>query len=590
MPRIITITSGKGGVGKTNLTVNLAAAFAKSGKRVVLLDADLGLANANILLNFTPEQTLEDVLDGTCNLQDILIPAMDNLWIIPGSSGIERMANMAPEEFSKLSDAFAAMDPFDYFLVDTSSGVADNVLQLALAAPETLLVMTPEPTSLTDGYALLKLLSQANYSGRVEVVINSSRSKALAERTFDKFREVSKAYLNLDLPLIGYIPFDARLPESVREQVPLIINHPYAPAARAITKLSEFLNDEVIRPSWDIDEFWTRLSPPQVEVLQQEASPVTAAVPSEKESTLVAPQPMQGNVEQYAERLQQETEAHIQRVESKLDNLMMKVESLTNELAETRKEAQSSERQVAASSGEHADEKLTSEVRRKTRHGRAGSVRRGQRAVPIDSVELRRVLGRMISKVYEEHGQNGSVRIDMADQLLSGDNELRLKPGNYSTVRVNFARVHQPDRLVEEVLESCNIEGCKVQHIDSERRYWLTRDFDGAILLQPAGGNTVSIQVYLPKASSSAEHFEGMEKPAVSRLKPEPRQMSQGLQPAKTVSELTSRYQVLLRPEEATDAGVSFYRLERSHRPPVVFAFSGIGNQENRNLESAADF
>jgi len=180
MPRIITIGSGKGGVGKTFLSVNLAAEFARRGQRVCLFDADLGLANANILLGLEPEHTLEDVIDGRRALPDILVSAGSGLDVVPGASGVERLANLAPEEAGRIQEQLAWLNRYDLVLFDASSGVGRTVLQLALASPEVLLVMTPEPTALTDAYAFLKLLRQKSFRGRLQVVVNNAHTEAAA--------------------------------------------------------------------------------------------------------------------------------------------------------------------------------------------------------------------------------------------------------------------------------------------------------------------------------------------------------------------------------------------------------------------------
>ncbi len=575
MPRIIAITSGKGGVGKTNLSVNLASALARAGQRVVLLDADLGLANANILLDFKPEQTLEDVLDGTCNLPDILIPAMDNLWVIPGSSGIQRMAHAAPEELAKLSEAFASMDPFDYFLIDTSSGIADNVIKLVLAARETLLVMTPEPTSLTDGYAMLKLLKQSDYAGDVQVVINAARSKTLAERTFDKFRAVARSYLQLDVSMIAHIPYDPRLPESVREQVPLVVQHPYAPASGAINKLADTLiTQDSMHLQSELDSFWRQLAP--VPADDQETVAESAPV----EESPATPDTVSETPE--TRRSMREMEAFIERMDSKLDELLSKIDQLTEQVAQT---------STAPTVPEPVTQpqvisEFEANLQRRGQQSRRGGVRRNLRAAPIDHVELRRVLGRMITKVHED-SVNGLVRVDMADKKIADSNELRLKPGFYSTVSLIFERQDHPDYLVEEVLETCNVEGCQVQSIGSERRYWLTCDGDGAIYLRPSDENKLTIEFYLPKGGDT-ERLLQTGRPEVPVLKPEKRATAS--HDEHRVSELTARYQSLLRPEGESDAGVSFYRLERERPPAVVFAFSEREKKQEADFESAADF
>ena len=241
MTRIIGISSGKGGVGKTSISVNLALQLAAQGQRVCLLDADLGLANVNILLGLQPAHTLADVLQGDVSLRDIVIQAEGGVDIIPGSSGIERMADLDPSRMQALVDGFAGLDAYDWVLVDTSSGINRNVLCFSLSAPELLLVVNTEPTSLTDAYALLKILYQRDYAGTVRVVVNQCKSLATGEQTYDKFRQAVRFYLDRDIPLLGVIPQDAGMPESVRAQQALVTRDPSSRAARGLQLLTRGL-------------------------------------------------------------------------------------------------------------------------------------------------------------------------------------------------------------------------------------------------------------------------------------------------------------------------------------------------------------
>ncbi len=245
MARIIGISSGKGGVGKTSISVNLALQLARQGQRVCLFDADLGLANVNILLGLQPGHTLADVIQGQATLQDIIIRSPDGIDIIPGSSGIERMADLEPDQMQDLVSAFTGLDAYDWVLLDTSSGINRNVLCFSLSAPELLLVVNTEPTSLTDAYALLKILFHNEYAGSVRVVVNQCKSLAAGEQTYDKFRRAVRLYLERDIPLLGVIPQDAGMPEAVTAQQALVVRDPDSRAARRLHQMaSDLLGSE----------------------------------------------------------------------------------------------------------------------------------------------------------------------------------------------------------------------------------------------------------------------------------------------------------------------------------------------------------
>lgn len=245
MARIIGISSGKGGVGKTSISVNLALQLARQGQRVCLFDADLGLANVNILLGLQPRHTLADVIQGEVSLQDIIIRSPDGIDIIPGSSGIERMADLEPDQMQDLVSAFSDLDEYDWVLLDTSSGINRNVLCFSLSAPELLVVVNTEPTSLTDAYALLKILFHNEYAGSVQVVVNQCKSLAAGEQTYDKFRRAVRLYLERDIPLLGVIPQDSGMPEAVTAQQALVVRDPDSRAARRLHQMaSDLLGSE----------------------------------------------------------------------------------------------------------------------------------------------------------------------------------------------------------------------------------------------------------------------------------------------------------------------------------------------------------
>jgi len=241
MTRIITITSGKGGVGKTNISVNAALQLAASGHKTCLFDADLGLANVNILLQLNPERNLEDTLLHNCSLQDIIIRDYHGIDIIPGSSGIERMANLEPAQIDTLIQSFSELDAYDIVLFDTSAGISRDVLAFCLASSEVVLVICPEPTSLTDAYSLLKVLTQNKFKGMVKVVMNQCSSVPRAKQAYNKFKETVQKYLNLDLVPLGIVVQDPRVVDAIKAQEPFLLRYPKSNAAQCIRNIAENL-------------------------------------------------------------------------------------------------------------------------------------------------------------------------------------------------------------------------------------------------------------------------------------------------------------------------------------------------------------
>jgi len=234
MVKTVTVTSGKGGVGKTNLSANLAMHLASLGYRTCIFDADLGLANINILLGIYPEKTLEDVIMDNVPLGDIIIKNYCGVDIIPGSSGVESIANLDAGNIEYLIKSFSLFDAYDYLFFDTSAGVSKNVVSFCLASSEIILVITPEPTSLTDAYALLKILCVNGLSCPVRVVVNHCKDTTVAKQTYGRFKEVAKKYLSIDIQPLGVIIEDTKISEAVKQQQPFVSLYPETIASKCI--------------------------------------------------------------------------------------------------------------------------------------------------------------------------------------------------------------------------------------------------------------------------------------------------------------------------------------------------------------------
>lgn len=243
MSRTITVTSGKGGVGKTNIALNLAVSLAKAGKKVCLFDVDLGLANINILLGLYPETTLQDVLFEGRRPKDIMMRAV-GIDILPGSSGIEEIANLDNGQLQRMVEQLSSLSDYDFVLFDTSAGIARNVLAFCLAASDLVMVITPEVTSLTDAYALLKVLVANGFQGTVRTVINNCKNPGEAKETYHKFKKVVDHYLSLPVQALGPVYQDRRVAEAVRQQNPFVELYPESIAARCLQKIAERLLSE----------------------------------------------------------------------------------------------------------------------------------------------------------------------------------------------------------------------------------------------------------------------------------------------------------------------------------------------------------
>jgi flagellar biosynthesis protein FlhG len=257
---MICITSGKGGVGKTNISVNLALFIARIGYRACLFDADLGLANVNILLGIYPEHTIEDVISGEKQFEEILVQNCQGIDIVPGSSGVEKLTKIPNEQLEKLIDTFTPLNEYDFVFFDTSAGISKNVISFCMASPEVMLVVTPEPTSLTDGYALLKILSLNGFKGSVSVIVNQISNLEKSQLVFNRFRDAVQKYLPIKILPAGTILKDPHVRDAVNKQKPFISAWPDAKASKCIKNIARYLTEQQL---WDrinepAETFWER--------------------------------------------------------------------------------------------------------------------------------------------------------------------------------------------------------------------------------------------------------------------------------------------------------------------------------------------
>ncbi|MGW8322952.1 MAG: MinD/ParA family protein [Thermodesulfobacteriota bacterium] len=240
--RVLAVTSGKGGVGKTNICANLAIALTRFGRRVCVFDADIGLANINIITGRRPLFTLEHFLSGEKALEDILITGPGGITIVPGAAGVAELGHLNAEKTEALLTAIEELEQrYDYILIDTSSGISESVTAFVLSAPETLLVITPEPTSLTDSYNLMKVLKERGYEGKIYAVTNLVQNREDSLAIFNQFNKALSRYLELNADLLGRVVLDRSIVASVIEQNPVTLTKPQARASLCFNALAEAL-------------------------------------------------------------------------------------------------------------------------------------------------------------------------------------------------------------------------------------------------------------------------------------------------------------------------------------------------------------
>lgn len=247
--RILAITSGKGGVGKTFVAANLAAALARRRRRVLVLDADLGLANLDVVLNLYPKATLHDVMSGKCRIEEIVLAAPGGFWILPAASGLveySRLTGDVQDNLRQIIDELSRQ--YDYLLLDTGAGISDLVLYTASLAREVLVVATPEPASIADAYATIKVLAMMQQRTSLKLVINQARDAAESRKLAQQLQQVVDRFVNgqlarsLTLDHLGHIPGDPAVRAAARKRRLLFVDSPDAPAARAVGALAQALD------------------------------------------------------------------------------------------------------------------------------------------------------------------------------------------------------------------------------------------------------------------------------------------------------------------------------------------------------------
>lgn len=246
--QVIAVTGGKGGVGKTNVAVNLSVALADLGRKVVLLDADFGLANVDVLLGLQPTHTLADVMDGECDLRDVLLAGPGGIRIVPASSGTQSMVEMTPIQHAGLIQAFSELgDNIDVLVIDTAAGIGDSVTSFVQAAQEVIMVVCDEPTSITDAYALIKLLNQSKGLTRFRVLTSMAHSQQEGRHLFNKLVNVTDRFLDdVILQYLGAVPYDEMVRKAVQQQRAVYEAYPRAKSSLVFKNMAQQID------SWPI--------------------------------------------------------------------------------------------------------------------------------------------------------------------------------------------------------------------------------------------------------------------------------------------------------------------------------------------------
>jgi len=242
--KTIAITSGKGGVGKTSIAVSLSIALAKDGSSVTLLDADLGMANINVILGIIPKYNLYHVIKGKKKIKDIVINVPEGIKIIAGASGFHQLANLEVKQRASFIESVSGLDSSDYMIIDTGAGVSQNVLSFLMAADEIIVLTTPEPTAITDAYGIIKSIAAQSLEKSIKIIVNRVQSVSEGKRVAQRIINIAGQFLNIKIDNLGFIYDDIYVPKSIRNQKPFINSYPKSKASGCVSIIADRISNK----------------------------------------------------------------------------------------------------------------------------------------------------------------------------------------------------------------------------------------------------------------------------------------------------------------------------------------------------------
>ncbi|MCG6929212.1 MAG: MinD/ParA family protein [Desulfofustis sp.] len=265
MTKVVSITSGKGGVGKTAVVANIASCLARAGKKILVLDADLGLANIDVVLGLNPPYNLNHFFSGEKDLRSIMVEGPHGMRILPAGSGLQSFIQLNADQKLRLLDGLEALDDnFDFVFIDTEAGISENVTYFNTAAHDIILVTTPDPTAITDAYALMKLLSTRYHEKRFFLVVNMVEDETEALDVYRKLTVVANRYLDISIEYFGSIPHDRQMADSIRKQKAIVDLNSSSATARSFMSLARRIEAMAVSrtPKGSVQFFWKRLLQP----------------------------------------------------------------------------------------------------------------------------------------------------------------------------------------------------------------------------------------------------------------------------------------------------------------------------------------
>lgn len=258
--RVVAVTSGKGGVGKSNISLNLAIALKNYYKNIYLMDADLGLANVDVLLGITPEKDLRDFISGEAAFKEIIVEGPNGIKIIPAASGVVDLVKLNDFQKKRILSEMMSLSEADVIIIDTAAGISENVTGFLFAANEVIIISTNEPTSFTDAYAVLKTVNQNDSSKRINMIVNMVKDAKQALGVAQGLNAVAQKFLGTTLNYLGFLPYDSAISQSVLRQKPFSIQYPQSPAAASINKIAENVYMLLQNNKTTINEFIKKLA------------------------------------------------------------------------------------------------------------------------------------------------------------------------------------------------------------------------------------------------------------------------------------------------------------------------------------------